>query len=51
MPQRPSLDPAPADELLEKALNEQGPQGWQLKAVIAGKIKGHIGPVEWKAFS
>ena len=29
---------------LEKALNEHGRQGWQLKAVTAVEIKGRIGP-------
>lgn len=29
---------------LEKALNEYGRQGWQLKSVTAVEVKGRIGP-------
>jgi hypothetical protein len=29
---------------LEKALNEYGRQGWQLRAVTAVEVKGRIGP-------
>ncbi len=29
---------------LEKALNEQGRQGWQLKAITAVDVKGRLGP-------
>lgn len=29
---------------LEKALNEQAGQGWQLKAITAVEVKGRVGP-------
>jgi predicted ABC-type sugar transport system permease subunit len=29
---------------LQKALNEQAAQGWQLKAITAVEVKGRIGP-------
>lgn len=29
---------------LEKLLNEQARQGWQLKAITAADVKGRIGP-------
>jgi len=29
---------------LEKALNEQAREGWQLKAITATEVKGRIGP-------
>lgn len=29
---------------LERALNEQAAQGWQLKAITKADIKGRIGP-------
>jgi hypothetical protein len=29
---------------LEKALNQQASQGWQLKAITAAEVKGRIGP-------
>jgi predicted ABC-type sugar transport system permease subunit len=29
---------------LEKALNEHGSQGWQLKAITAVEVKGRMGP-------
>jgi hypothetical protein len=29
---------------LEKLLNEQGKQGWQLKALTAVEVKGRMGP-------
>lgn len=31
-------------EKLEKALNEHGRQGWQLKSVTAVEVKGRLGP-------
>lgn len=31
-------------EKLEKALNDHGRQGWQLKAVTAVEVKGRLGP-------
>jgi hypothetical protein len=29
---------------LEKALNEQAREGWQLKAITATDVKGRVGP-------
>jgi hypothetical protein len=29
---------------LEKALNEQAREGWQLKAITATEVKGRVGP-------
>lgn len=29
---------------LEKALNQHGEQGWQLKAITAVEVKGRVGP-------
>jgi hypothetical protein len=29
---------------LEKILNEHAAQGWQLKAITAGEVKGRLGP-------
>jgi hypothetical protein len=29
---------------LEKALNQQASQGWQLKAITAVEVKGRVGP-------
>lgn len=29
---------------LEKLLNEHAGQGWQLKAITAGEVKGRLGP-------
>ena len=29
---------------LEKVLNEHARQGWQLKAITSGEVKGRIGP-------
>ena len=29
---------------LEKALNQQASQGWQLKAITAAEVKGRVGP-------
>jgi hypothetical protein len=29
---------------LEKALNEQAREGWQLKAITAVEVKGRVGP-------
>ncbi len=29
---------------LEKALNEQAREGWQLKAITSTEVKGRIGP-------
>ena len=29
---------------LEKVLNEQGRQGWQLRAITAVEVKGRLGP-------
>lgn len=29
---------------LEKVLNEQAREGWQLKAVTAAEVKGRLGP-------
>ncbi len=29
---------------LEKVLNEQGSQGWQLKSITAVEVKGRVGP-------
>ncbi len=31
-------------EKLEKILNDEGRQGWQLKAITAVEIKGRVGP-------
>lgn len=31
-------------EKLEKALNEHGREGWQLKSVTAVEVKGRLGP-------
>lgn len=31
-------------EKLQKVLNEQASQGWQLKAITAVEVKGRIGP-------
>jgi Domain of unknown function (DUF4177) len=29
---------------LERVLNEQGAQGWQLKAITSADVKGRVGP-------
>ncbi|MBK1782713.1 DUF4177 domain-containing protein [Prauserella sp. ASG 168] len=29
---------------LEKVLNEQASDGWQLKAITAAEVKGRVGP-------
>jgi len=29
---------------LEKVLNEHSRQGWQLKAITSGEVKGRVGP-------
>jgi len=29
---------------LEKVLNEHAGQGWQLKAITSGEVKGRVGP-------
>ncbi len=31
-------------EKLQKILNEQATQGWQLKAITAVEVKGRVGP-------
>ena len=36
-------------ERLQKVLNEQASQRWQLKAITAVEVKGRIGPVGWRA--
>ena len=33
---------------LEKLLNEQAGEGWQLKAITAVEVKGRMGPAEWR---
>ena len=33
-----------SDSKLEKALNEQAADGWQLKTITAADVKGRVGP-------
>jgi hypothetical protein len=34
----------PSADKLEKLLNEEARQGWQLKAITSTEVKGRIGP-------